>query len=200
MKQLKLKEFHDFIENCLPMKRTEVELNKIPFLRDHENLDSFLLHIENSIPRLNSLDSIKDKKILILGEEGYGDSILLWRYIKDMSSLCKEIHILLSDPINLLFQEDLNNSNIHNVVLHSTLDHTNFDYWIWLFDLFYLYKDRILTKKRYLKIQQEKKNARWGQGKNRTCFREYRTRYRPLRPQRPYIPCKTLAKRKFCLV
>ena len=77
------------------------------------------------------IDDIRNKKVLIRHEQGFGDTIQFSRLLNNLTEYTKEIDLLIPEPLQDLF-------NIKNVNIINKLDNnTNYDYEIYLMSLPY---------------------------------------------------------------
>ena len=90
-----------------------------------------------NIPRLDTLQNIEKKRVLIWFEQGMGDSIQFSRYVKLIIKLKAEVTFEVQEPLVSFFERQLN----CKVVKHENSN--NFDYQIPLLSLPRLFKTNI---------------------------------------------------------
>ena len=113
---------------------------KIPSLSE-------VYRVLDTCPRAENLEEIKGKKLLVMGESGYGDHVWFYRYLKelnkisDMTLFCPEriAPLMLGIKTIDIFPQDLR----------------EYDCWIWLFDFLFIMNDLGDTG-RYLEIPPKK--------------------------------------------
>ena len=145
----KLKEYKEWVDSVYLSERDAESFRHLSFL--HPDLIKYIPYI---MKRANSLSDLPNKKILIFSESGFGDLILLYRFLKQLPSLV-QIHVLIPSPLRLLIQEDINNSEISNITLliDCLPDLLKYDYFMWSFDLFRFFKP--FSTDKYLNIPYE---------------------------------------------
>jgi tetratricopeptide (TPR) repeat protein len=61
-----------------------------------------------NIPRLNSIDNLQDKKVVVWHEQGYGDVLQFSRYIPKLIAMGANVTFLVQKPLLELFQNQFN--------------------------------------------------------------------------------------------
>ena len=89
------------------------------------------------IPRLNTLQNIENKRVLIWYEQGMGDSIQFSRYVNLVIKLKAEVTFEVQEPLVSFFESQLNCRVVKNE------SGSNFDYQIPLLSLPILFKTNI---------------------------------------------------------
>ena len=84
---------------------------------------------------------LKDKKVLVLNEQGYGDEILFSRVIEPLSKICEKSTYQVYDVMIELFESIYKHDNINFFTDRQlSLEFVNsFDTWISVGDLFSSY-------------------------------------------------------------
>lgn len=108
---------------------------------------------EYKINWLNNFNNIKNKRILVQQEQGYGDNIQFVRYVNKLVELEAEIFLAVREPLRKLF------SNIKGITLVKDSDLLeNINYFTSLLDLpriFNQYQNEFLYKDKYLEFIKE---------------------------------------------
>ena len=108
------------------------------------------------------IDDIRNKKVLIRHEQGFGDTIQFSRLLNNLTEYTKEIDLLIPEPLQDLF-------NIKNVNIINKLDNnTNYDYEIYLMSLPYFLNLDLANPPKSPSINEEllKKNIKENENKN----------------------------------
>ena len=135
------------------------ELYTLPRMKDDFLYCSFISediiqYIPHLLQRCSSLDQLHNKKLIIFSENGYGDCIWIYYYIKKLPKVV-DITIVVPPLIKTLLDEDIKNENIQNIRVHTDflpylLD---YDYFMWSFDLLHFFEPYATDK--YLNIPYE---------------------------------------------
>ena len=75
---------------------------------------------------------IKDKHILVHFEQGFGDSIMFVRFLDELKQRCKEVSLVVQNPLISLFEDSKLGVNIYS---EDDIPNINYDYWIPMMDL-----------------------------------------------------------------
>lgn len=98
-------------------------------------------------------EDLKNKRILVQQEQGFGDNIQFIRYVSKLNKMGAIVYIALKEELHKLFSTI---PNIHIVKDNETVN--NIDYFTSLLDLpkiFYKYQDEFLHKTKYLSFIEE---------------------------------------------
>lgn len=109
--------------------------------------------------RWNIKLNIKDKKILVHFEQGFGDSIMFVRFIDELKKLCKEVILVVQDGLIDLFKDSKLGVEIYS---EKDIPNINYDYWIPMMDLPIVcdtQADSIPKSSGYLRVPKIKINA-----------------------------------------
>lgn len=109
--------------------------------------------------RWNMKIDIKDKRILVHFEQGFGDSIMFVRFLDELKKRCKEVILVVQNGLIDLFKDSKLGVEIYN---ESDIPHLNYDYWIPMMDLPIVCEtrpDNIPKTQGYLKVPKTKINA-----------------------------------------
>lgn len=102
---------------------------------------------------------IKDKRILVHFEQGFGDSIMFVRFLDELKSMCKEVSLVVQRPLISLFEDSKLGVNIYT---EEQIPSINFDYYIPMMDLPIVCETKPSTIPKaggYLKVPKAKINA-----------------------------------------
>ena len=102
---------------------------------------------------------IKDKRILVHFEQGFGDSIMFVRFLDDLKKRCKEVSLVVQKPLISLFKDSKLGVEIYS---EDQIPNINYDYYIPMMDLPIVCETRPDTIPRangYLKVSKAKINA-----------------------------------------
>ena len=102
---------------------------------------------------------IKDKRILVHFEQGFGDSIMFVRFLDDLKKRCKEVSLVVQNPLISLFKDSKLGVEIYS---EDQIPNINYDYYIPMMDLPIVCETRPDTIPRangYLKVSKAKINA-----------------------------------------
>ena len=102
---------------------------------------------------------IKDKRILVHFEQGFGDSIMFVRFLDELKSMCKEVSLVVQRPLISLFEDSKLGVNIYT---EEQIPSINFDYYIPMMDLPIVCETKPSTIPKaggYLKVPKSKINA-----------------------------------------
>ena len=102
---------------------------------------------------------IKDKRILVHFEQGFGDSIMFVRFIDELKKMCKEVSLVVQKPLVELFKDSKLGVEIYT---EEQIPSINYDYWIPMMDLPIVCETKPSTIPRaggYLKVPKAKINA-----------------------------------------
>ncbi len=102
---------------------------------------------------------IKDKRILVHFEQGFGDSIMFVRFLDDLKKRCKEVFLVVQDSLVGLFKDSKLGVEIYT---ESQIPEISYDYWIPMMDLPIVCETRPDTIPKaggYLKVPKAKINA-----------------------------------------
>lgn len=80
--------------------------------------------LKGEIPRYNG-ESLKDKKLLVLGEQGFGDTILMLRFLPDLIKKAGRVDLLVNPALHPLLQ----NLDVH-LVAEENIQAKSYDYCI----------------------------------------------------------------------
>lgn len=111
-----------------------------------------------NLPKLESLQSIANKKVVVWFEQGLGDTLNFARYVKLLKHYCSDISFVVQDKlleIFAFFDEDI------KILSYSNAEKINFDYQISIIGLMRLLKinyDQINYEKIYIKKNIQKNN------------------------------------------
>ncbi|MEY4504423.1 MAG: hypothetical protein RL154_717 [Pseudomonadota bacterium] len=100
-------------------------------------------------------EDIANKKILILGEQGFGDEIQFIRYLPLLKQMGATVSLICKPELKELFE----NSNVAHTVLNANEDIGVHDYWIFLMSLPKVFKTTLETipaDMPYLKANRQK--------------------------------------------
>ncbi|MBP3490973.1 glycosyltransferase family protein [bacterium] len=75
---------------------------------------------------------IKDKRILVHFEQGFGDSIMFVRFIDELKKMCKEVSLVVQRQLVDLFKDSKLGVEIYT---EEQIPSINYDYWIPMMDL-----------------------------------------------------------------
>ena len=109
--------------------------------------------------RWNIKLNIKDKKMLVHFEQGFGDSIMFVRFLDELKKLCKEVVLVVQDGLIDLFKDSKLGVDIYS---ESEIPNISYDYWIPMMDLPIVCNtqaDTIPKTSGYLKVSKTKINA-----------------------------------------
>ncbi len=102
---------------------------------------------------------IKDKRILVHFEQGFGDSIMFVRFLDDLKQRCKEVSLVVQPGLVELFKDSKLGVDIYT---ENQIQEINYDYWIAMMDLPIVCETRPDTIPKaggYLKVPKTKINA-----------------------------------------
>ena len=102
---------------------------------------------------------IKDKRILVHFEQGFGDSIMFVRFIDELKKMCKEVSLVVQRQLVDLFKDSKLGVEIYT---EEQIPSINYDYWIPMMDLPIVCETKPSTIPRaggYLKVPKAKINA-----------------------------------------
>lgn len=129
------------------------------FLKEDLNNVAFPALLTTKKKKWNMKIDIKDKKILVHFEQGFGDSIMFIRFIEDLKKRCKEVIVVVQDGLIDLFKDSKLGVEIYPEAAVPTLQ---YDYWIAMMDLPIVCEtrpDTIPKAQGYLKVPKTKINA-----------------------------------------
>jgi len=116
---------------------------------------SFPPLFSNKKKRWNIKYDIKDKHILVHFEQGFGDSIMFVRFIKQLKKLCAKVSLIVQDGLIKLFET----SNLGvDIYRESDINKIHYDYYIPMMDLPIVCEtnaDNIPGSEGYLKVSPE---------------------------------------------
>ena len=75
---------------------------------------------------------IKDKRILVHFEQGFGDSIMFVRFLDELKKMCKEVILVVQDGLIDLFRDSKLGVDIYSEI---DIPKLSYDYWIPMMDL-----------------------------------------------------------------
>ena len=131
---------------------------------------SSILKYKDKMWKINS--SLKDKKVLLHYEQGFGDSIMFIRFLDDLKTKCKSVELVLQKGLVKLFKDSGIDVPIRTL---EEVDSLDFDVLIPMMDLPLVYRLKrtsIPYAEGYLDVPEEKiKNYRRGVIKNNGKFR-----------------------------
>ncbi len=102
---------------------------------------------------------IKDKKILVHFEQGFGDSIMFVRFLDELKKRCKEVSLVVQDSLIPLMQDSKLGVEIYS---EKQIPQISYDLWIPMMDLPIVCEtqpDSIPKAEGYLKVPKTKINA-----------------------------------------
>ena len=102
---------------------------------------------------------IKDKRILVHFEQGFGDSIMFIRFIDELKKMCKEVSVVVQRQLIELFKDSKLGVEIYT---EDQIPSINYDYWIPMMDLPIVCETKPSTIPKaggYLKVPKTKINA-----------------------------------------
>ena len=102
---------------------------------------------------------IKDKRILVHFEQGFGDSIMFVRFLDELKTRCKEVSLVVQKQLVSLFEDSKLGVNIYT---EDDISHIEYDYWIPMMDLPIVCETQYNTiphAEGYLKVPRAKINA-----------------------------------------
>ena len=102
---------------------------------------------------------IKDKRILVHFEQGFGDSIMFVRFIDELKKMCKEVSLVVLRQLVDLFKDSKLGVEIYT---EEQIPSINYDYWIPMMDLPIVCETKPSTIPKaggYLKVPKAKINA-----------------------------------------
>ena len=102
---------------------------------------------------------IKDKRILVHFEQGFGDSIMFVRFIDELKKMCKEVSLVVQRQLVDLFKDSKLWVEIYT---EEQIPSINYDYWIPMMDLPIVCETKPSTIPKaggYLKVPKAKINA-----------------------------------------
>ena len=109
--------------------------------------------------RWNMKVDIKDKRILVQFEQGFGDSIMFVRFIDGLKKLCKEVSLVVQPQLVDLFNDSKLGINIYT---EADIPNISYDYYIPMMDLPIVCEtrpDSIPKASGYLRVPKAKINA-----------------------------------------
>ncbi len=115
-----------------------------------------ILNPFSGIPRLLSIERIRDKKLLIWSEQGLGDTIQFCRYLDTPCFLAKQVTLVVQDELIELLGENFHQIEVVNF---REVDKTKFDYQCPLMSLPLLFEttvDSIPAKIPYINPNKQK--------------------------------------------
>ena len=129
------------------------------FLKEDLNNVAFPPLLTSKKKRWNLKVDIKDKRILVHFEQGFGDSIMFVRFIDELKSLCKEVSLVVQNQLIDLFKDSNLGVEIYS---EDQIPNINYDYYIPMMDLPIICETKPSTIPKtsgYLKVQKSKINA-----------------------------------------
>ena len=102
---------------------------------------------------------IKDKRILVHFEQGFGDSIMFVRFIDELKKMCKEVSLVVQRQLVDLFKDSKLGVEIYT---EEQIPSINYDHWIPMMDLPIVCETKPSTIPKaggYLKVPKAKINA-----------------------------------------
>ena len=129
------------------------------FLKEDLNNVAFPPLLTSKKKRWNLKVDIKDKRILVHFEQGFGDSIMFVRFIDELKSLCKEVSLVVQNQLINLFKDSNLGVEIYS---EDQIPNINYDYYIPMMDLPIICETKPSTIPKtsgYLKVQKSKINA-----------------------------------------
>ncbi len=102
---------------------------------------------------------IKDKRILVHFEQGFGDSIMFVRFLDELKKRCKEVSLVVQKQLVELFKDSKLGVEIYT---ENEIPNINYDYWIPMMDLPIVCETKPSTIPKaggYLKVPKAKINA-----------------------------------------
>ena len=102
---------------------------------------------------------IKDKRILVHFEQGFGDSIMFIRFVDELKKMCKEVSVVVQKQLVELFNDSKLGVEIYT---EDQIPNISYDYWIPMMDLPIVCETKPSTIPKaggYLKVPKTKINA-----------------------------------------
>lgn len=150
---LKIKEFKEILIEEMGNERRSDSVALLESFQDILDCDKFIEDLERSLPRLKNIEDARGKRVLVIGECGYGDCIWLYRYVKVLCNTAKEVYYLVGAPLVPLFEEDKKNSKLQNLHITNSFPAPKCDHFLWSFDLPVVFDFKIYyAKSSYLNI------------------------------------------------
>ncbi len=129
------------------------------FLKEDLKNVSFPQLLTTKKKKWNMKIDIKDKKILVHFEQGFGDSIMFVRFIEDLKKRCKDVSLVVQPQLIDLFKDSKLGVEIYN---EQQIPEIDYDFWIPMMDLPIVCEtspDTIPKADGYLKVPKAKINA-----------------------------------------
>lgn len=129
------------------------------FQKEDLNNVAFPPLLLNKKKRWNIKMDIKEKRVLVHFEQGFGDSIMFVRFIDELKPLCKEVSLVVQKPLISLFEDSKLGINIYS---EDQIPNINFDCYIPMMDLPIVCNTTPSTIPKaggYLKVSKPKINA-----------------------------------------
>lgn len=100
---------------------------------------------------------LKDKTILVTYEQGFGDTLMFIRFLKDLKPLCKELKVVVQEPLFDLLKDNV------DVPIYKDMERGDieYDYFVPMMDiplLIGLTPDKITQKDGYILVPENKIN------------------------------------------
>ena len=137
-----------------------IQLSKLDFKNGWQNYESRFRKSNhqiqmkyNSIKRLDTLENIEGKNVLIWHEQGLGDTIQFSRYVQKLSYLNVKITFEVQSALSSFLKKQ------YNFVIKENIKHLNFDYQCPLLSLPNLFvdeKSKVLEINNYFKPDKDK--------------------------------------------
>lgn len=118
--------------------------------------------------------NISNKTLLVQYEQGFGDSLLFFRYLYEVKPLVKKIIFRVQNELVNLFKTSNKDNNIEIVGMSTELSELSFDYHISLLSLLYVMKaniNNIPLSEGYIKADENKVKAYKDEFFNNDCFK-----------------------------
>ncbi|MBQ8636200.1 hypothetical protein IJ425_08630 [bacterium] len=111
------------------MLRGDVENWAKHYESRYENLQKASGYLSTSKPRYDGSQDISDKTLLVFSEQGFGDTILMYGYLKRLVKIAKKVIFHVQDPLYELFKNNDLGIEVYSskLVKHDSIDH---DYFI----------------------------------------------------------------------
>lgn len=129
------------------------------FQKEDLNNVAFPALLTTKKKRWNMKLDIKDKKILVHFEQGFGDSIMFVRFLDELKKRCREVSLVVQDSLIPLMQDSKLGVEIYS---ESQIPQISYDYWIPMMDLPIVCEtqpDSIPKAEGYLRVPKTKINA-----------------------------------------
>lgn len=137
----KIKDYEAQVENVMGLPRNYFDLKNLNI----PDMGRFLINLPLILPRAYTLDLLKGKKLLVVGENGFGDCIWFYRYIMKLNEIC-DVYFFVSEKVSGLFPKV-------KAITELPEDLRFFDYYIWSFDVLNLFKGDVGQTSPYIEAK-----------------------------------------------